>query len=153
MHKREPHTSVWLCTNQAGMCAGHGGAAGQGALCFRSICNRSNLLLWRISLVLMSQGSGANFGFCLFFSQRKHRGGSRWKWKWSRSVVSNSLPTAWTVAYQAPRSMGFSRHEYWSGLPFPSPGDLPNPGLPHCRQMLYSVSYQRSPDSHYIIFK
>jgi len=31
-------------------------------------------------------------------------------------------------------SMGFSRQEYWSGLPFPSPGDLPNPGLPHCRQ-------------------
>ena len=35
----------------------------------------------------------------------------------------------WTVAYQAPRSMGFSRQEYWSGLPFPSPGDLPNPGI------------------------
>ena len=37
--------------------------------------------------------------------------------------------TPWTVAYQAPRSMGFSRQEYWSGLPFPSPGDLPNPGI------------------------
>ena len=37
--------------------------------------------------------------------------------------------TAWTVAYQAPPSMGFSRQEYWSGLPFPSPGDLPNPGI------------------------
>ena len=35
----------------------------------------------------------------------------------------------WTVAYQAPPSMGFSRQEYWSGLPFPSPGDLPNPGI------------------------
>ena len=35
----------------------------------------------------------------------------------------------WTVAYQALRSMGFSRQEYWSGLPFPSPGDLPNPGI------------------------
>ena len=33
------------------------------------------------------------------------------------------------VAYQAPPSMGFSRQEYWSGLPFPSPGDLPNPGI------------------------
>ena len=33
--------------------------------------------------------------------------------------------TLWTVAYQAPPSMGFSRQEYWSGLPFPSPGDLP----------------------------
>ena len=37
--------------------------------------------------------------------------------------------TQWTVAYQAPPSMGFSRQEYWSGLPFPSPGDLPNPGI------------------------
>ena len=37
--------------------------------------------------------------------------------------------TPWTVAYQASPSMGFSRREYWSGLPFPSPGDLPNPGI------------------------
>ena len=37
--------------------------------------------------------------------------------------------TSWTVAYQAPPSVGFSRQEYWSGLPFPSPGDLPNPGI------------------------
>ena len=35
----------------------------------------------------------------------------------------------WTIAYQAPPSMGFSRQEYWSGLPFPSPGDLPDPGI------------------------
>ena len=37
--------------------------------------------------------------------------------------------TLWTVAYKAPLSMGFSRQEFWSGLPFPSPGDLPNPGI------------------------
>ena len=37
--------------------------------------------------------------------------------------------TQWTVAYQASPSMGFSRKEYWSGLPFPSPGDLPDPGI------------------------
>ena len=37
--------------------------------------------------------------------------------------------TPWMVAYQAPQSMGFSRQEYWSGLPFPSPGDLPKPGI------------------------
>ena len=37
--------------------------------------------------------------------------------------------TLWTVAYQAPPSMGFSRQEYWSGLPFPSPGDLPDSGI------------------------
>ena len=41
-------------------------------------------------------------------------------------VLSDSA-TPWTVACQAPLSMGFSRQEYWSGLPFPSPGDLPNP--------------------------
>ena len=37
--------------------------------------------------------------------------------------------TPWTVAYQAPQSTEFSRQEYWSGLPFPSPGDLPIPGI------------------------
>ena len=37
--------------------------------------------------------------------------------------------TPWTVAYQAPPSMEFSRQEYWSGLPFPSPEDLSNPGI------------------------
>ena len=47
------------------------------------------------------------------------------KAKQSCSVVSNSLQPI-TVAYQAPQSMEFSRQEYWSGFPFPSPGDLPN---------------------------
>ena len=37
--------------------------------------------------------------------------------------------TPWTVTYQAPLSMGFSREEYWGGLPFPSSGDLPDPGI------------------------
>ena len=45
----------------------------------------------------------------------------------SRSVMSDSA-IPWTVAHQAPLSMGFSRQEYWSGLPVPSPGDLPDPG-------------------------
>ena len=48
------------------------------------------------------------------------------------SLVSKSCPTLanpWTVAHQPPLSMGFLRQEYWSGLPFPSPGDLPNPGI------------------------
>ena len=48
--------------------------------------------------------------------------------EWSCSVMSDSA-TPWTVAYQAPPSMRFSRQEYWSGLPFPSPGDLPNSGI------------------------
>ena len=52
--------------------------------------------------------------------------------------------TPWTVAYQAPQSMEFSRQAYWSGLPFPSPGIFPtqgsNPGLPHCRPTLYYLN-------------
>ena len=46
----------------------------------------------------------------------------------TRSVVSDSV-TPWTAAPQAPLSTGFSRQEYWSGLPFPTPGDLPNSGI------------------------
>ena len=49
----------------------------------------------------------------------------------SESEVAQSCPTLcdpWTVAHQAPLSMGFSRQEYWSALLFPSPGDLPDPG-------------------------
>ena len=41
--------------------------------------------------------------------------------------MSDSFVTPWTVAQQAPQSKGFSRQECWSGLPFPSPGDLPDP--------------------------
>ena len=52
---------------------------------------------------------------------------------YSKEVKSLSrvqlFATPWTVALQAPRSMRFSRQENWSGLPFPSPGDLPNPGI------------------------
>ena len=40
-----------------------------------------------------------------------------------------SVLSPWTVAHQTPLSVGFSRQEYWSGLPFPSPGDLPDPGI------------------------
>ena len=57
--------------------------------------------------------------------------------------------TQWTIDHQAPLSMGFSRQEYWSVLPFPSPGDLLDsgvePGLLHCGQILYCLSYQGMP--------
>ena len=43
--------------------------------------------------------------------------------------MSNSFVTPWTIAHQAPLSMGFPRQEYWSGLLFPSSGDLPDPGI------------------------
>ena len=47
----------------------------------------------------------------------------------SRSVMSDSFVTLWTVAGQAPLSMGFSRQEYWVGLPFPTPENHPDPGI------------------------
>ena len=58
--------------------------------------------------------------------------------------MSDSLRPPWTVVHQVPLSMEFSRPGYWSGLPFPSPGDLPNPRIdlaftevPAYRQILY----------------
>ena len=47
----------------------------------------------------------------------------------SPSVLSNSFATPWSVAYQASLSLGFSWQEYWSRLPFPPPGDLPDPRI------------------------
>ena len=44
-------------------------------------------------------------------------------------IMSDSLQPPWAVACQAPLSTGFSKQEYWSGLPVPSPGDLPDPGI------------------------
>ena len=67
----------------------------------------------------------------------------------SCSVMSNSFATPWTVAHQAPLSMGFSRQEYCSGLPFllqrifPTQGS--NPGLSYCRRILYQLSHKESP--------
>ena len=62
----------------------------------------------------------------------------------SHSVVSNSA-TPGAVASQTPLSLGFSRQEYWSGLPLPFPGDLSDPGIElHCRQILYHLSHQGS---------
>ena len=46
----------------------------------------------------------------------------------NRSVTSDSFEIPWTVALQAPVSVGFPRQEYWTGLPFPSPGNIPDPG-------------------------
>ena len=52
------------------------------------------------------------------------------KYKWVKLLSRVQLfATPWAVAYQAPPSMGFSRQECWSGLPFPSPGDFPDPGI------------------------
>ena len=52
-----------------------------------------------------------------------------WRSVLSRSAVSDSFVTLWTTARQVPLSMEFLRQEYWSGLPFPLPGDRPSPGI------------------------
>ena len=66
--------------------------------------------------------------------------------------------TLWTIAYQSPLSMGFSRQEYWSGLPCPPPGDLPNPGsYPHLLSTLHwqvcylPLAYHGKPQVLFII--
>ena len=66
----------------------------------------------------------------------------------SCSVVSHTFVTPWTIAHQAPLSMEFSRPEYWSGLPFPSPRDLPDPGIKPGSPTLqadYHLSHKRNP--------
>ena len=60
--------------------------------------------------------------------------------KWKSLSHIRLFATPWTI-----QSMEFSRPESWSGQPFPAPGDLPNPGLPHCRQILYQLSHQGRP--------
>ena len=58
--------------------------------------------------------------------------------------------TPWTAAYRAPPSMGFSRQEYWSGLPFPSPGDLPNPGIKPRPPTLQADALPSEPPGKYL---
>ena len=62
-------------------------------------------------------------GVCVSTSTYKGSGGGL------VAKLCRTLVTSWTVACQAPLSMGFSRPEYWSELPFSSPGDLPDPGI------------------------
>ena len=57
------------------------------------------------------------------------------------SVMSNSFETPWTVGFQALLSMGFPRQEYWSGLPFPLPRDLPDPGIESVSPALQIILY------------
>ena len=63
----------------------------------------------------------------------------------SHSVVSDSATPMDYIACQAPLSMGFSRQEYWSGLPFPPPGDLPDPGIKPGSPVLQADSLSTKP--------
>ena len=92
----------------------------------------SSVLAWRIP-GMAEPGGLPSMGL--------HRVGHDWSdlavaaaavWSEVKSLSRVQLfATPWTVAYRAPPSMGFSRHEHWSGLPFPSPGELPDPVWPH----------------------
>ena len=59
--------------------------------------------------------------------------------------------TPWTVADQAPPSMGFSSQEYWSGLPFPSPGDIPDPGIEPKSPVLQADALSSEPPGKILI--
>ena len=59
--------------------------------------------------------------------------------------MSNTFVIPWTIACQAPLSMGFSRQEYWSGFPFPSPGDLPDTGIETASPAVASESFTTEP--------
>ena len=60
--------------------------------------------------------------------------------------------TPWTIAYQVPPSMGLSRQEYWSGLPFPSPGDLGNLGIEPGSPTLQAEALPSEPPGKSILF-
>ena len=63
------------------------------------------------------------------------------------SVTYDSV-ISWMVAHQAPLSMGFSRQDYWSGLPFPSPGDFPNPVIERRSPILQADSLPSDPPAY-----
>ena len=81
--------------------------------------------------------------------------GLKWKWKCYSLSRVRLFATPWTVVHQAPLSMRFSRQEYWSGLPFFSPRNFPDPGIElrllHRRQILYHLSHQGSRSKLYLI--
>ena len=95
--------------------------------------SRPNLCLVRITLTAMQR---ENYWLCCAVL--------------SRSVVSDSFVTPWTVALRLLCPWGFSRQEYWSALPCPPPGDLPNPGTeplsPSLQEDSLPLSYQGSPN-------
>ena len=111
--------------------------------CLRGKTRAGLWLLWTLSVCLCVCGCLSVSLLCVFLSLSLSH-------EWVKSLSRVQLfATPWTVAHQAPPSMGFSRQEHWSGLPFPSPGDLPtqgsNSGLPHCRQTHYHLSHRGSP--------
>ena len=96
-------------------------------LTLQIVCNYFVLLVNHIPIMACNCNYLLFFVLLLIVKTDKHLS---LLWKKARSLSHVPLfATLWTVAYQAPPSMGFSRQEYWSGLPFPSPGDLPDLGI------------------------
>ena len=83
-----------------------------------------------IRLVTASQMAKRSLPACLFFDSKSSQ---HWSLspqrKWGKLSCVQLFATPWTVARQAPMSLEFPRQEYWSGFPFPAPGDLSNPGI------------------------
>ena len=70
------------------------------------------------------------------------------QYEYGGALVTKScltLAIAWTVAHQTPLSMGFPKQEYWSGMSFPSPGDLPDPGIQHASPALAGGFFTTEP--------
>ena len=67
---------------------------------------------------------------------------------WISCLVMSNFVALWTVAHQAPLSMGFSRQGYWSGLPFPTPGDLPDPRIEPVSPVSPALQADSLPLSH-----
>ena len=89
---------------------------------------------------------------CPILLRKRERFYILWMNEWSCSVVSDSA-APWTVAYQA-LSMGFSRQEYWSGLPFPSPRNLPDPGIePGSPALQADALPSKPPEKSFISFR
>ena len=113
----------------------------------KEMATHSSVLAWRIP------GTDEPSGLP---SMGLHRVGHDWSDLAAAAAVPKLCPTSvipWTVALQAHLSLGFSRQEYWSGLPFPSPGDHPNPGIKPRSPALKSDSlpYEPTRKTWYVI--
>ena len=91
------------------------------------------------------------------FALKEYGGGRVVDWLYGGSLVTKwclTLMTPWTVAPQTPLSIGFPRQEYWSGLPFPSPGHLPHPGIkPASPALQVNSLLTESPGKHRLIVR
>ena len=100
---------------------------GDGDLLPKDLCRHSCIQCpWPCSRPLLTQGSAKDF----WTLTGKSGSYQHMNWIELKSLSHVGLfASPWSVAHQAPPSMGFFRQEFWSGLPFPSPGDLPDPGI------------------------